>query len=605
MIPQSSQAAYDGLVEDQLFDIQSDLTELGKLGDAAFCVRFHLPSPNEAGLPVAADVRVTIPANFPFTKVAFTPLNQALRGFPHQSGETGDLCLRPANEYPTEPRPRLRAYVRSAEEWFNDAANGVLLQPGQLWELPDFRIGRKDRPRKVYFLESPASFEDWDGRIGFSGTVQLIGHRHGHGWVPVRFDDPRGSAIHVPVGESFLDRGLSMLATWFLLPSLVVERHRPAGSFRELETLCSSVGIDLWDALRRALKSKPVGNFHYLLVGAPIPRLVGDAPSEVHWQPIAFPTPRTGPLAGGRHTKRRSDAEKTFRARMRGTLVDQAVPWGPAENLAPARVASRGALDEGVRGRRVSLFGCGAVGSVLAEHLVRGASHDVALFDDELVDLENLPRHTLGGSDVGKSKSLELARRLSGIHAPANIRGYLTALPMLENPARADRPARAALDASDVYIDCTAHDATFQWASKLGRERGQQVVHLFIGPEARFLTICTSGRHAACFKVAEGLFEDISTGRAPFSWEEYDPPTTEVTPGAGCWKGTFPARGFDIAALVASAVPILEQILLGPWRSHGHAVVLRRRDIRMLPEGNFDVAGGKGIIDVAWQGQYR
>jgi hypothetical protein len=131
------------------------------------------------------------------------------------------------------------------------------------------------------------------------------------------------------------------------------------------------------------------------------------------------------------------------------------------------------------------------------------------------------------------------------------------------------------------------------------------VIHLFIGAEARFLTICTSGRHAACSKVADGLFADISAGRVPFSWEEYDPPTTEVTPGAGCWKGTFPARGFDIAALVASAVPILEQMLLGQWRSQGHAVVLRRRDVKTLPDGNFDLDGGQGIIEIAWQSQYR
>lgn len=606
MITPASQAAYDRLVADGTFDVRTPIEEVGSLGDAAFVMRFPLPDSNGMGLPETVDVRVRIPAQFPYSNVEFTPLDEALRGFSHQEGRTGELCLEPDETYPSQPGDRLRAYVESAQEWFDDAATDALLVAGQPWELPDFRIGRKDLPRPVYFLESAVSFAGWAERIGRFGSVQLVGHRHSRGLVPVRFDDATGPVVAPYVSEGFLDRTVSVMGTWILLPSLVAWRHRPALSFRELEELSRKVGVDLWSVLKRTLKAKPHTGFHYALIGAPIRRIVGEEPTEIHWQPIAFPQQRSGPFVPGTRPKSRTpNEERTFRARMRGALLDHAVPWGEARNVDAARMSQRGVLNEAVRAKRISLLGCGAIGSALAEHLARGGAHDLALFDGETLELENLPRHALAGPEVGRSKAIELARRLTGVHPMAHVRGFCTKLPMLERGPKADREARQALVAAEAYIDCTANDSVFRWIAKMGRDRGQLVLHVFVGAHARMLTICASGRHASCAKVAKKLFADIRDGRTPFTWDEYNPTTAEVTPGAGCWQSTFPARGFDIGALVASAVPIVEQLLSRRWPSEGAALVLRRRDVTTLPDGRFNIAAGAGIIDVAWSAEYR
>jgi hypothetical protein len=236
--------------------------------------------------------------------------------------------------------------------------------------------------------------------------------------------------------------------------------------------------------------------------------------------------------------------------------------------------------------------------------MARGGAQDLALFDNEILNLENLVRHTLAGREVGCSKAIELARRLNGIHSQGSIRGFNLSLPLPDRSRKGERDARQAFDAAQAHIDCTGSESVFQWISRAGRERDKLVLHVFLGAHARFFTICASGRHVSCAMVAKSLFADIYNGRAPFSWDKYDPGTEEVLPGAGCWQGTFPAKGPDIAALVACAMPIVEHLLLRKWPSRGFAVVLRRRDITTLANGEIDLSAGP-LVDVVWKETYR
>jgi molybdopterin/thiamine biosynthesis adenylyltransferase len=255
--------------------------------------------------------------------------------------------------------------------------------------------------------------------------------------------------------------------------------------------------------------------------------------------------------------------------------------------------------------KKIRLLGCGAIGSVIAEHLARGGVRDLAFFDGETLELQNVARHTLAAPEVGQSKALALARRLSGIDSLACVRGFYATLPLYDRPRRADREARSVFDAGSVYIDCTADDTVFRWVSKLGREAGRLVIHIFMNAHARMLTICTSGRHAPCVKVAKKLFDDVAAGRTPFGWDEYQAGGEEIIPGAGCWQATFPAKGADIAALVGAAIPIVENFVSRAQPSCGTAVVLRRRDLTTRSDGTIDLSGGIGLVEVAWSACYR
>jgi hypothetical protein len=120
-------------------------------------------------------------------------------------------------------------------------------------------------------------------------------------------------------------------------------------------------------------------------------------------------------------------------------------------------------------------------------------------------------------------------------------------------------------------------------------------------PETRFAAV-RSNRHrssilaSSAFDVARKLNVDIADGATPFTPEEYDPDIPEVLLGAGCWAGAFPARGGDIAALVASSLAIIEKIVADGRQSRGAAYVLRRH----APS----VTTGP-LVELAFQREYR
>ncbi|HEX4123159.1 MAG TPA: ThiF family adenylyltransferase [Tepidisphaeraceae bacterium] len=73
---------------------------------------------------------------------------------------------------------------------------------------------------------------------------------------------------------------------------------------------------------------------------------------------------------------------------------------------------------------RVMLVGCGALGTVMAEHLVRGGVGFLRLVDRDLVELTNLQRQTLfDEADAAEltPKAIAAARRLSAINSDVRI----------------------------------------------------------------------------------------------------------------------------------------------------------------------------------------
>jgi hypothetical protein len=288
--------------------------------------------------------------------------------------------------------------------------------------------------------------------------------------------------------------------------------------------------------------------------------------------------------------------ETALRGRLQNYLKDKPIPWAKAVNMAPARMLARGSLSEIIRGKRICLIGCGAIGSLVAEHLARGGAYALSLIDDDVLEFENLVRHPLAPMDVGKYKAKALAERLIGLFPNATIAGFSAKVPDSHLGPEHDG-LREQLKLADVIIDCTADETALRWVSRFGRAEGKTVVHTYTNPHARMLTFCFSGRHISCQRVADKLNEDVENGATPFSMAEYYP-AEEIEPGAGCWKATFPARGSDLAALVGAAIPILERYLGAELQSKGMAVVLRRNELR-------EPTSSQPLIEIVWARDYR
>ena len=64
--------------------------------------------------------------------------------------------------------------------------------------------------------------------------------------------------------------------------------------------------------------------------------------------------------------------------------------------------------------RSVTIFGCGSIGSFVAENLARSGVGTIYLVDFDKLAWANVGRHALGARSVGKNKAVELSKKLQG-----------------------------------------------------------------------------------------------------------------------------------------------------------------------------------------------
>jgi adenylyltransferase/sulfurtransferase len=71
--------------------------------------------------------------------------------------------------------------------------------------------------------------------------------------------------------------------------------------------------------------------------------------------------------------------------------------------------------------KRIVLIGCGGIGSIMADLLVRGGFSNIVLVDTDLVDETNIQRQNYYEEDIGSSKAKVLKKKLLKINSKANI----------------------------------------------------------------------------------------------------------------------------------------------------------------------------------------
>lgn len=81
-----------------------------------------------------------------------------------------------------------------------------------------------------------------------------------------------------------------------------------------------------------------------------------------------------------------------------------------------------------IKDKKIVIVGCGAVGSVLSQLLVRGGFLNLRLIDNDLIDETNLQRQIYFEEDIGYSKSYNLKKYLLKINKNAKIESFNTLL---------------------------------------------------------------------------------------------------------------------------------------------------------------------------------
>lgn len=94
------------------------------------------------------------------------------------------------------------------------------------------------------------------------------------------------------------------------------------------------------------------------------------------------------------------------------------------------------------------IVGCGALGSVIADHLVRTGVGKIRIIDRDIVEIDNLQRQILfNEKDVGLPKSMAASEKLIRVNSDIEIEGIVKDL----NPGNAEKLLKEA----DIVLDGT------------------------------------------------------------------------------------------------------------------------------------------------------
>ena len=603
--------AYNRLSKLSIVEITKpiDTTQSNEAPGWEFECDVEIPYPNREGLPEKIGLRLFVPESFPREPVDVFALTEEARGFPHQDVETGKLCLYDEHEAPLDVS-RLVCYTEWAIAWLEDAANGRLLPPGAPYELPDFRHDalHSSLPllSRVIFQESPATYSQWEGFIGKYGTVECYLGRAGRTIYVTKFLDASGSTIReAEFSKGILNEHAKVNARWILLNDIRYNRHRPPKTYAELHELCSKCGIDVFKTLKRAWKAGDPCNFGVLLFGFPIPEVVDGPLTEVHWQPLLFKTRKqdrqdSRSSAGSNVNKHQShNSDRIWRGLIKsGSFsASQQLLWGRAENVTRERLYKRGAYTSRVQSISAACFGCGALGSSVAELLARGGVNQLSLFDADSVEFGNLCRHTLDGSALGFNKAVTLADKLSRTCPLSTINGYAERVPL---HSRSDDSAQQAIADADFFLDCTTSESAFDWLNHLAFGNDKRLASLFFNLHAQMLTICISGDSTSCADVYTDMCDCIKHDKTPIDPDVYFDRSSnneQMYVGAGCWHPTFPGRFADIQVLAAYAVDILIEAI-DSLPASGLAAIVQRNSV-----GCNGIQPG-ALVELLWEKKY-
>jgi len=494
---------------------------------------------------------------------------------PGRDFRNGEICLddplgRAGVGFVAEPadHSRLAWRIDRALRWLLDAARGELAKAGEWFELPDFP-GAEVSNITLAFLERPSALADWLSDETRSGVATVLARQDGDVVLAKAFSATRGTELRrVDWGE--LETGsVRTGAVWVRLGSVpAFEPWCPPATFGELRALAANDNIDLLAAVQRAVQKAPKllrdGDRHLLLVGFPVPERVAHDDERLHWQGALLPPFLHRRDSGFRAQKKHAPSHDVTKA----LPSDLPLEWVRSENWADDQLTSRGAFPREVTDRSVLVVGCGALGSTIAEVLVRGGCRDVALLDDDDFRAGNAVRHTLTLEDAGCTKVDGLARRLRLVSPSADVKGFSSDFPGL------DGRARLAAQRAQLVIDTTGDDAVLHSLPAFDWSQGALLATTSIGYRARRLFF-----YAAVVKdFSPALFR---AEIRPWLARDRQEMQRDGFPreGIGCWHPVFPARADDIWLAATASV----RLIAAECRS-------REQRVRVLEQGPFGFA---------------
>ena len=521
---------------------------------------------NDYCVPATTEWVVLIDAAYPAGRLDVFPAveRSIVHTFGHQSPNiaisgrswrSGKLCLdlgvhalgrREFDDEPMAPAQRLEWHIRRAREWLAAASRDALIQPGERYELPSYLASD---PGLFAFSEDVKAFEHWSARSERWGIATVRRYRDRPDlFVVSRFASRKQRPLlDVRWGNELSDAPEAPQALWIRLSAApVIAPYAAPITWGELLPILVNNGIDAKAILQALPEAFRDGKSHLALLGFPIAERVGEPARQMFWQALRLPS-----LARGKTTA------PGFRPGAQGWPLhdlsnalgrDAPVSWLRSENWGPEEISARGRLAASLRRTHALLLGAGAVGSVLAELLIRGGLQRLSVIDDERVAGGNLVRHTLGLADVAIEKAVALAARLNRTSPHARVDAIITAFP------RVSGTEAITLRSADLILDCTGSDEVLERIGGYGWGRARIFASVSLGLHAgRLFVLLARGESFPRDEAMRLLHPWLAHERDAL--REIDLPRD----GLGCWHPLHPARVDDVWRMAATAVREIEQ----------------------------------------------
>ncbi|GLB96710.1 ThiF family adenylyltransferase [Mycobacterium kiyosense] len=301
---------------------------------------------------------------------------------------------------------------------------------------------------------------------------------------------------------------------------------------------------------------------------------------------LAVPHPAGGPphLLGGRLPVPTANALRAVaQQRGVGVVLDPArinteipIEWCRMSDERPEVTTRRdaGRPVNGFQGRIVHIWGCGGLGSWIAEFIARAGVSEIAVCDPGVITGGLLVRQNYVEDDIGRSKAEALASRLRA------IRDDLT-VTVAEGHLPGDLTSCLA---ADLIIDATVNNGITSYLDGLTTLSDRRALIAQVATDARSGTL---GLAVLCAAKSGVTVSDIDrdagrTIQCDSGLELYHPlwqeagDDDELIPTRGCSVPTFHGSAADLAAVAATLVNLIGSHLqqADPAISGTHVIAL-------------------------------
>ncbi len=454
---------------------------------------------------------------------------------------------------------RLCLYLDPSREWDPAHGFGGLVDRLVEW-LEDAAAGRFDAQTALYHAVGGVLHETAGAPSVVIRDSLPDGVLVQHGWLieraPLRHDltldrDKSAAAEHVPIVH--LDAALPLGAGSTLQELLSVVEDPYAGFPAPDEAFTTTrwrtgLAVPFLTSVGASAIRKPDGTAQRIVIAVPHP-----TGGEPHLLVASIPAPGADRLrAHVRASTKRSSVINIDPAKIEPEID---VEWLPVsderERVTTRRDSTRPV--SAFAGKTVHVWGCGGLGSWVAEFVVRAGAKKVVLCDPGRITGGLLVRQNFTEADVGRSKTEALAERLRSIADTVEVVARVAHMPDPSDMAGAD-----------LVIDATVSIAIGRLLDRVAATADRPVIaqmacDVRTGTQG-ILTVSMPPQTTGCLTIDVRAGEAAKTAKALEPFQELwgtDADTHEIIPTRGCSTPTFHGSAADLSAVAASLASIL------------------------------------------------